>query len=833
MRLRWFSVALLGIALVSGTAALVYQVVWLRWFQLLFGSTAYAASATLCAFFTGLSLGAALVGRASGRWARPLVLYGAVELGAALFSLIVPLAIGLYEPLYAALFQTLTDRRLAFVAVKYALALVAMLPAATLLGGTLPPLAAALVRDGRELGREGVLLYAVNLLGAALGSAVTAFWLIEALGLRASYGVGVALSLIAGAAALALAGRQRSAPTTGARASEDAAPLRYLAVSFASGFGILAFEVLLIHALAQILSNSVYSFGAVLVVVLLALAAGAGVVSATARRLQPRTLLLAALLGEALLLLALPWLMVTTTGGLSRHMSGTLLHGLALAAGFGGPALLVGGVVLPLTFRLASGGSAGPRLGGLLAANTAGGILGSLLASFLLLEWLGLWPSLATLGLAYGAAALLVAGSPRTRWFRGILIGAPALAILASPANPWRLPVVSPGAGEGVLAVAEGAHGVVGVLESSDGQRRIKLNNQYSLGGSRARVGQERAGHLPLLLHPEPKRVLFVGAATGGTAAAAVAHPVEEIVLVELVPEIQSLAAEYFGFATRGVHRDPRTRLVVEDGRNHLRAAPERYDVVVADLFVPWRPGVGSLYTREHFQAVRDHLTPDGVFCQWLPLYQFGPREFEIVLATFLDVFPNATLWRGDFFARRPVAALVGRLGPPLWQSAVEARTRQLGERGIEDRWVVEPAGFWMLYVAPLTGLGERLRDVPRNTDDRPHFEFRAGRSSPEERQRFLDQGWPELVAQVMEPHRAADLSFLGPPPEGPRWGALLARLSREAVAQDRPAFRRTSREIRRVVPASLLAQPDPTAAESWPESHPAGAKGGARPSSR
>jgi len=821
MRLRWFSWALLGIALVSGSAALVYQVVWLRWFQLLFGSTAYAASATLCAFFTGLALGAALVGRASGRWPRPLLLYGAVELGAALFSLIVPLAIGLYEPLYAALFQTLADRRLSFVAVKYALALAAMLPAATLLGGTLPPLAAAFVRDARELGREGVLLYAVNLLGAALGSAVTAFWLIEALGLRASYGVGVALSLVAGAAALALARHQRSAATTGARASEGGAPLRYLAVSFASGFGILAFEVLLIHALAQILTNSVYSFGAVLLVVLLSLAAGAGVVSATARRLPSRTLLTAALLAEALLLLALPWLMVTATGGLGQYISGTLLHGLALAAAFGAPALLVGGVVLPLTFRLASGGVVGPRIGGLLAANTAGGILGSLLATFLLLEWLGLWPSLAILGLTYGVAALLVGGSPRTRWLRGALVGSLVLAVLVSPANPWRLPVVSSEAGERLLAVAQGAHGVVSVLESSDGQRRIKLNNQYSLGGSRARVAQERAGHLPLLLHPEPKRVLFVGAATGGTASAAVVHSVQEIVLVELVPEVQSLAAEYFGFATRGVHRDPRTRLLVEDGRNHLRAAPERYDVVVADLFVPWRPGVGSLYTREHFQAVRDHLTPDGVFCQWLPLYQFGSREFEIVLATFLDVFPNATLWRGDFFARRPVAALVGWLGPPLWQSGVEARARRLGQRGVEDRWVVEPAGLWMLYVGPLIRLGDRLRNAPRNTDDRPYFEFRAGRSSTEERERFLKQGWPELAAQLMDPRRAADPSFLGPPPQGPRWGELLARLSREAVAQDRPAFRRTSREIRRLVPASLLAHPDPTAVESWPESPP------------
>lgn len=361
MPLRWFSSALLGIAFASGTAALVYQVVWLRWFQLLFGSTAYAASATLCAFFTGLALGAALVGRVTGRWSRPLALYGAVELGAAFCSLLVPLAVGLYEPIYAALYQTLAQQRLTFVVVKYALALAAMLPAATLLGGTLPPLAAALVRDARELGREGALLYAMNLLGAALGSALAAFWLIEALGLRATYGVGVALSVVAGAAALILARRGPVAPSVGAREPESAAPPRYLILSFASGFGILALEVLLIHALGQVLNSSVYSFGAVLVVVLLALAAGAGLVSATARWLSPRNLLLAALLSEAVLLILLPWLMVTMTEGLSRHASGTLLHGLLLAAGFGGPALLVGGIVLPLTFRLASGGTVGRR----------------------------------------------------------------------------------------------------------------------------------------------------------------------------------------------------------------------------------------------------------------------------------------------------------------------------------------------------------------------------------------------------------------------------------------------------------------------------------------
>lgn len=810
---------LLLLSAFSGAAALIYQTVALRWFQLLFGSTAYAASATLSAFFGGLALGAALAAGMAGRSRRPLAVYAALEAAVALAALCVPLAILAYGPIYGRFYASLAGDRVVFTAVKFGLALVALLPVSTLLGAALPLLATAYVRSREGLGREGGTLYAVNTLGAAAGAAAGALWLPEAIGVRATYGVGIALSLATASLAL-LAHRgtppSPAQPAEAAAPPERRAPRALLTLAFASGFGTLALEVLLLHSFAQILSSSVYSAGAILVVVLLCIAGGAALVAATESRVPARPALAAVLTLQALLLFALPALLVLATGGLHRYAFGSLRNGFLLAAGLGGPALLVGSLVLPLTFRLAAGGDVGRRFGGLLAANTLGGILGSLAASFLLLDRLGLWASIFAIGAGYGAAALLPRGGLRTRLARGAVVLLVAAGVLASPASPRRLPVAAVEDGERLLAMEEGAHGIVAVLEDSEGDRRIKVDNHYSLGGSRAAIAQERAAHLPLLLHPQPRRVAFVGSATGGTAAGAVAHPVESITLIELIPEVQALAAEWFGPLTRNVHRDPRTHLVAEDGRNHLKSAPERYDVVVADLFVPWLPGAGALFSREHFEAVKEHLAPGGVFCQWLPIFQLDSDDFGTVAATFLEVFPDATLWRGDFFGRRPTAALVAWNGPPPDVATLERRARELGALGIADRWVTDPRGLWMLYVGPLRALAPELAGALRNSDDHPVFEYGAGRGRAEDRVAFTREGWPALAERVTAAAGVTDPLLPGRPLEGPNAGAAFTRASIMA-STNRPELAAYLDSLRSRLPPELLYPPDPNVADTWP----------------
>jgi spermidine synthase len=332
------------------------------------------------------------------------------------------------------------------------------------------------------------------------------------------------------------------------------------------------------------------------------------------------------------------------------------------------------------------------------------------------------------LGVLYAGAALLVPlQSPRQRLRRDILLGAVWLVVLTR-GNPAALPAVRLEPGEELAHLSSGAAGEVAVVQRGR-ERLIRVDNHYVLGGTADRVHQERQGHLPLLLHPEARRVAFVGSATGISAGAALAHPVETIHLVEIVPDVARAAARFFGAANRGVYEDPRSRVVLDDARNFLRATRERFDLVVADLFVPWQAGTGSLYAAEHFRAVRAHLRDGGVFCQWLPLYQLSETEFQIVAATFVDVFPQTALFRGDFYGSFPIVALVGFTGRPPAPAAVSAAARRLGERGETDRWVTDPAGVWSLYVGPLAGPAQSWGNLPRNRDRSPRIEFLAARS--------------------------------------------------------------------------------------------------------
>src|SRR4029077_2569039 len=208
-------------------------------------------------------------------------------------------------------------------------------------------------------------------------------------------------------------------------------------------------------------------------------------------------------------------------------------------------------------------------------------------------------------------------------------------------ANPLLAPLVHlRSEGETLRDMLEGADGIISVTERG-GDLQLRLDNYYVLGRSAAGVGERRQGLLPLLLHPNPRRVAFIGLATAISASAGPALGVEETTVIELVPEVATAARVHFAPWNAKLLNRPDVRLVLDDGRRYLAATSDRFDVIVSDLFVPWNPGTGNLYAREMYETAARRLAKGGLFCQWLPLYQLTQGEFNIIVRTFLAVFPH------------------------------------------------------------------------------------------------------------------------------------------------------------------------------------------------
>jgi spermidine synthase len=707
----------------SGVSALALELLWMRSAGLVLGETAATMATVLACYFAGLGLGAAWARRSRRR---PVRLYGCLELGAGLGALY-SLAI------FRALASEPTQAWLDFVGPMGGVAAIAaaLLPTTLCLGATLPTLGQALA-VAESVGRRGGLLYALNTLGGALGAAAVGFGLPALIGVSASYAVAAAASILAGIAALTLGDRRQEtyAVLRHSDANEPTARCASLRL-VAAGAGALglALEVFWTRLFAQVLHNSIYSFTAIAIVFLLAIAAGAWLAALLLRRVTPTTVASVALVTAAVATVGGLWLFTWWTDGLAyfgmRSGLGEYLGRIVLlAAATVGPVAMASGAVLPALWAAwgARYGVAQP-LGDLLAANTLGGVIGAGIAGFLMIPMLGIRGSLLVSAVVYVVLADLVL-LPRSR---GRPFAYAALLTIAV-ADPLRAPLVHllPEK-ETLRARAEGANGIVTVVEA-EGDLQLRLDNYYVLGGSAAATNQRRQGLLPLLLHPDPQRVAFVGLATGITASAGPALGVKQTTVLELVPEVATAARMYFAPWNARLLERPDVRVVVEDGRRYLAASPERFDVIVSDLFIPWHAGAGSLYAREMYDTVARRLAPGGLFCQWLPLYQLTHEEFDIIVRTLLAVFPQVSLWRDDFYPNRPVVGLVGQFAPRLLDlERLRQRLLRLPAWS-RDSLFAAPQGLIMLYAGDLTSVADLFTKAPINRDDRPLIEFLAPR---------------------------------------------------------------------------------------------------------
>ncbi len=773
--------ALLGFA--SGLCALVYQTTWLRELRLVFGASTPASAAVLAVFMGGLGFGGLVLGRRADRVARPLAFYGTLELGIALLAGISPLTIAAARHLYLATGGSATLGAAGSAVVRLLLTALVLGAATFLMGGTLPALGRAVTavddRGRRALG----WIYGWNTLGAMAGAFLTTFVLLEALGQRKSLLLAALVNLLVGVTARSLARRQPAAASdSNAALSTDSAaapaaeppiagavPLPpALAAAAIVGFVYFLMELVWYRLLAPLLGGTTYTFGVILLVALAGIGGGGLLYGAVAPRRRPSVADFAWTCGlEALLLvvpLALSYRLAVLTSMLRELAAfdfyGLVLGWLVVCAVVVLPASLVAGYQFPLLVALLGGGrrELAAHTGKVAAANTLGAMAGSLAGGFGLLPLLGApgaWRA-ATLLLAVlaFASALLRGGGAATRGAasatRRIASAAAALAAAAlclapGPGALWRFGEI--GAGRGLVEAAspnEVRRRVLAeetqVLWEEDGREssialRTGAGYAFSVNGKtdgnarRDASTQVMAPLVGAMLHPQPRRALVIGLGTGSSAGWLAAIPtVQRVDVVELEPAVVRVARDCTP-VNHGVLDNPKVRLHLGDGREHLLTRDERWDVILSEPSNPFRAGVASLFTTEFYRAVAERLAPGGVFVQWLQAYEVDASTVASVYASLTQVFPEVETWSTNG-ADLLLVASPEPLRHDLARDARRAADAPFAP-ALAHAWGVSGLeGFYAGFIAgPAFARRMAAAAVLPNVDDRPVIEFGFARS--------------------------------------------------------------------------------------------------------
>ena len=683
---------------------------------LVFGHSAYAITAVLAAFMAGLALGSMVFARRVRAIRNLIGAYGWLEIGIGLSCALVPALLHIGANIYIRLHGALGLSYDAFSVLQFVVVFVLLLPPTMLMGGTLPVLSQALVRHRNEVARSVGTLYSVNTFGAVAGVIAAGYFLLPSFGNLRTIILAVAANLAVGIAAIIYSRRSATArtaadaplgapatdaadgatrepaspePVTGPAASPAGVRISVLAIGI-SGAVSMIYEVSWTRALSLVIGSSTYAFSAILVAFLVGIAAGSALYSWWwgTRETTPGTLgwLQAgiALMSGALVLVfeRMPEVFLFAL----RHSYAPWfveLVQMLISAGALLPFTLLIGATFPCAVGVVSRGifRVGRDVGDVYAVNTLGAIVGAVAAGFALIPAvgvnatvkIGIATNLILASVLFTPTLLSGAGRrfiPLWRWSLVPISVAAALGVLLLPA--WHPSVMASGAAiyaqkylagadrvglvrllreQQIVFYRDGRSGTVTVNKSGN-HLGLRVNGKADAGTTLDMATQLALGHLPMLVHPDAKRTLVIGLGSGVTAGAILKHPVEHLDIVEIEPAVVE-AARFFAEVNGDLGRNPRSTVIIADGRNYLLTTPQRYDAIVSEPSNPWIGGLASLFTREFFELARDRLKARGIMVQWVQGYNIAPDDLRMIISTFRSVFPHVTVWNtfrgGDY----------------------------------------------------------------------------------------------------------------------------------------------------------------------------------------
>ncbi|MEJ0063205.1 MAG: fused MFS/spermidine synthase [Alphaproteobacteria bacterium] len=674
------------LAATAGLAALSWEVIWQIKSTLALGVSAWGTALTLAVTMGGMSIGSVLMGRAlKGKViARPVRLYGVLELVTGVAGLFLNAAFRAVENLDTQVYASAPES----ASLVHILGIAAALGVPTIcMGATLPVLGLV----ARQFRTSIAVLYGLNTMGAAAGAMFAAFLLIPQFGVTHASWLVAAINMAVGIFAWLLG---PGAPVVDEESDRprfhpQLKPAAEAMIVLATGFATFALEVAWFRSLTSAFHSTTEAFAVMLAAVLAGLGLAAGLAPTFKRMKAP----LGSLVGWAGILV----LLVTPLVERFDRVVYFDLQPVSLNWFFmtffviGAPVMLLG-VALPWILDDQNS----PRKWGVLYAfNTFAAIVGSLAAAWLLLPTIGFARTAWLAGIVVAAAGITAAPRRSRLFLCASAVMALAIAfVFESGVGRTRVQGHlaydatkdhKPNSVTKILEFYEGPEATVAAVDYATGGRGLVIDGFVAAaqhGAEEIAYARYMAwmGHLPMLLHPDPKDALVICFGTGQTLNAVRQENPASLDIVDINPRVLKLAHNFP--ANQGVLEDPRVRKIVMDGRAYMRRADKMYDVITLEPMPPNFAGVNALYSREFYQLARKKLRPHGMIAQWVPFHIVGPHYAASIVKTFQEAFPNAIMWLSQ---PGRTGIILGSMdeNPPLgtaWPGFARAGVRDMGE---------------------------------------------------------------------------------------------------------------------------------------------------------
>ena len=645
---------------VSSFLGFVLELVWIRKFSLIFGNLYISTSTVFAALFIGFAAGSYYSLKNTQTVECAYRKFGFFNIIAFLATISGYLLIS-NQQIVSLFYNLLASRPFVLRLFQFIIISIILFPWAFCYGSILP-----LLSEVASFKRKNnVATYFIFSVSGLAGLVLVGFFLLPSFGLLKTFYIASAGYLLIGIISFycsrLFAGRLETETKYGYGNYSRQDRILFTTISFILGFCSIGYELLLLKLFSLIDNNSFYSFNIILVFVLLSSLTGTISVLFFSRfSFVKNTYTFPILLFFSTIITSImPFVFLNVTEGIlplpySKTWYQYFLNLCKVSLWTVIIPCIIMGSLFPLLIKRAE--KSGFSIDKILFFNTSGTIISILSIGLLNFH---IWKWVSFLGLLYGVSSLVYGLLFLSKQINAFLVSSVIITLIT--VIKMELPVVWKNASLRGMQVVEKVEngGDISTLVANGSTAHILVNNQYSVGSNRNIQEKSIQSLLPIIIHGDPRNIFFVGMGTGVTAGAALLSDPESVTVCEISSGVEKLARKYFQNYVHGLFNDKRVRIINEDGRIFLSYSKSKYDLIISDLFIPWQSGTAHLYTKDFYLSVREHLNANGVFTQWLPLYQLTMNDFGIIANTLSEVFGQITMWKAGFNSNEPSVALV------------------------------------------------------------------------------------------------------------------------------------------------------------------------------